>query len=297
MDVSLKHLYTRPLMKLSRTSGLYPECMTLKQVEWVGNSVIDGGGYGDIRKGLLNGQEIAVKILRVFRKSDKDSLLKEFCSEAVLWHQLNHSNVLPFYGVFRLPDDRLCLTSPWMNNGNVVHFLKSYPETKCVPLIIDIAEGLDYLHTSRPRIIHGDIKGVNILITPSRRACLADFGLATTKDSLYPVTSAASRNGTMRWLAPELLDPDINDASCVNTLASDVFAYACVCYEIFSGQLPLNEIIHDYRIIISVRKGGRPLRPSDDRSRIRGLDNEIWTIVQTCWAQDPKCRPTAHQIV
>ena len=35
----------------------------------------------------------------------------------------------------------------------------------------------------------------------------------------------------MRWLAPELLDPDIN-ANCVNTFASDVLAYACVCYEV-----------------------------------------------------------------
>ena len=43
--------------------------------------------------------------------------------------------------------------------------------------------------------------------------------------------------------------------------------------------------------------GERPLRPSDDRCRIRGLDDEIWTIVQTCWIQDPKLRPTARQIV
>jgi hypothetical protein len=50
--------------------------MTLKQIELVGNAAIDGGSYGDIWKGLLSGQEIAVKILRVFRKSDKDMLLK-----------------------------------------------------------------------------------------------------------------------------------------------------------------------------------------------------------------------------
>jgi hypothetical protein len=47
-----------------------------QKIELVGKSPIDGGGYGDIWKGLLSGQEIAVKILRVFRKSEKDMLLK-----------------------------------------------------------------------------------------------------------------------------------------------------------------------------------------------------------------------------
>jgi serine/threonine protein kinase len=161
-----------------------------------------------------------------------------------------------------------------------------------------------------------DNSKVNILITPSLRACLADFGLATTKDSqTFPITSAASTRakGTLRWQAPELLDPEMDDASCANSFASDVYAYACVCYEvmymtipkefclterqIFSGRLPFHEITNDYRMMVAVREGKRPSRPSDSRCRIRGLDNEIWTIVQACWAQDPNCRPTAHQIV
>jgi serine/threonine protein kinase len=104
--------------------------------------------------------------------------------------------------------------------------------------MLDIVEGLNYLHTLKPTIIHGDIKGVscmscisrhaylmgakvNILITPSHRACLADFGVASCK-------------GTLRWQAPELLDPELDDASCRATSASDVYAYACVCYEVLS---------------------------------------------------------------
>ena len=72
---------------------------------------------------------------------------------------------------------------------------------------------------------------VNILVTQSRRACLADFGLATVKETQsIAVTSAAitRAQGTLRWQAPELLKDD--DAR--NSLASDVFAYACVCYEV-----------------------------------------------------------------
>ena len=80
-----------------------------------------------------------------------------------------------------------------------------------------------------------DHSKANILITDSRRACLADFGLATAKDSKsFAITTAVSirTTGTLRWQAPELLDPESDDALCVNSMASDVYAYACVCYEV-----------------------------------------------------------------
>jgi serine/threonine protein kinase len=118
--------------------------------------------------------------------------------------------------------------------------------------MLDIAEGLKYLHTFSPCIIHADLKGVslhilciviishaspkvNILISQSHRACLADFGLATAKDtmSLTLTSSTTTRTtGTLRWQAPELLDPDLDEYKCNNSIASDIYAYACVCYEV-----------------------------------------------------------------
>jgi hypothetical protein len=120
LDPSLNRHYIRAVIKLAHASGLYPECMTLKGIEIVGKVAVDGGGFGDIWMGSLRGQAIAVMV---------------FSSEAVTWRQLKHQNVLPFYGVFRLEDDRLCFASPWMHNGNLVHFLASFPDTKCVPLV------------------------------------------------------------------------------------------------------------------------------------------------------------------
>jgi serine/threonine protein kinase len=78
----------------------------------------------------------------------------------------------------------------------------------------------------------GDSKA-NILISGSYRACLADFGLSTAKESISYAAATARVVGTLRWQAPELLDPD-NDADD-NTLASDVYAFACVCYEVVFG--------------------------------------------------------------
>jgi len=241
--------------------------------------------------------------LRVYQTSDLGKLLKEFSFEAVMWRQLSHPNVLPFYGVYHLDETvpRLCLTAPWMENGNVVEFLKCYPDTYCIHLALDIAQGLEHLHSLAPCIVHGDLKGVNVLITHSKRACLADFGLAKAAMNSKTISvthgSTGKSGGTMRWLAPELIRTDSESYQYSNSKASDIYALACVCYEIFSDQVPFFESPHDVLIILGVVQGKRPTRPLHDLSGKRGFSDEVWDLIEACWAQDPAQRPTAEQVV
>jgi len=74
----------------------------------------------------------------------------------------------------------------------------------------------------------------NILIDNSGRACVADFGLSRVLDSAMAVTNSLSGSvsfgGTVRWQAPELFDPSVECPPA--TMASDVYAFGCVCYEV-----------------------------------------------------------------
>ena len=49
------------------------------------------------------------------------------------------------------------------------------------------------------------------MIDSQRRACLADFGLATIVDesTSRTTTAVSKKQGRIRWMAPELLDPDM----------------------------------------------------------------------------------------
>ena len=47
----------------------------------------------------------------------------------------------------------------------------------------------------------------------------------------------------------------------------------------------------------NVLQGKRPERPSHDLSRIRGLSDDVWNIIVTCWAQDPTQRYTVEQVL
>lgn len=50
-------------------------------------------------------------------------------------------------------------------------------------IVRDVSQGLRFLHASKPPILHGDLKGKNILIDSRFRAKVADFGLAKKKGS------------------------------------------------------------------------------------------------------------------
>ncbi|KZO92516.1 kinase-like protein, partial [Calocera viscosa TUFC12733] len=138
--------------------------------------------------------------------------------EAFIWHRLDHVNIVPFLGIADYAkicpggSPRLCLVSPWISDGNIMDYLKTNPAVSPFPLLVDILDGIAYLHShpSGP-IIHGDLKANNILldfgVTRNRpTARLIDFGLSQTMEvDLSHGLSATSTmsNGNARWLAFE----------------------------------------------------------------------------------------------
>ena len=71
--------------------------------------------------------------LKLFLYSSKD-----FCKEAMIWRQLNHENVLPFYGVDTKEfHPRLAMVLPWMSHGNMMDYLKDHPNTNRIALVTE----------------------------------------------------------------------------------------------------------------------------------------------------------------
>ncbi|KAJ7982934.1 kinase-like domain-containing protein [Mycena polygramma] len=285
-DRKSRPLLSKALLRLSRKCGFHPTCFALSGVKKMGHQIA-GGAYGDIWKSVVDGQLVAIKSMRIFLEVDVDVALKQFGREAVIWRQLFHPNVLPFLGLFML-DNRLCLVSPWMENGHLHQFLRSASsDVDRIPIMLDVATGLNYLHSKG--VVHGDLKAANILVTPSGRACIADFGLSFIVDRLSdqftPYTTNA-RGGTARYQAPELLKGE-----SLNHFGSDVYAFACVCYEIFTGKVPFFELPgNEIAVGIKVIEGHRPCRP-------KLIPDSLWTLLEDCWAQKQQDRPKMAQIL
>ncbi|KAF7360303.1 Protein kinase domain-containing protein [Mycena venus] len=241
----------KALVRLSRESGLRPTCLPLKGLLKVGQQVA-AGGFGDIWKGVVHGQNVSVKMTRFFRDADVKAALQEFGREALIWRQLSHPNLLPFFGLYYL-DQRLCLVSPWMSNGNVLEFLRDAPaRIDRLSLILDVAKGLEYLH--KMHVVHGDLKGVE-LVSPTSVCRL----LLTRRVFSSPIQLQVLGGGTARYQAPELLMGETK-----NHFGSDVYAFACVCYEMLIGKVPYFEFPLDITQLVEPAIGAKTKESATD---------------------------------
>jgi hypothetical protein len=73
----VRPLLLQALLRLSRASGLHPRCFVLPELQKIGQQVA-AGGFGDIWKGLVCGQTVSVKIMRIFQHSHVEGALKVF---------------------------------------------------------------------------------------------------------------------------------------------------------------------------------------------------------------------------
>ncbi|KAL1735313.1 kinase-like domain-containing protein, partial [Schizophyllum commune] len=285
----VKNRLVHTAISLTKTYDIQPERLVLKNhLQLCGGAAVDGGGFADVWKGLYQN----IIILYTFLTSSP--LRQEFTKEALIWRQLNHPNVLPFYGVYYMDDARsmLCLVSPWMEHGHVMEYLKKGPSSiNRVALAYDIASGLAYLHDEN--VVHGDLKGANILVSASGKACIGDFGLSSVTDmaSICQKGNDASSSyfcGSANWAAPEVLQ------SGQLSVKSDIYAFACVVYELFAGHAPFADIPNGgyailFKVVIAKERAARP--------HCSALSDAVWALVTRCWAHEPAERLSAQEAV
>ncbi|KIJ24293.1 hypothetical protein M422DRAFT_184590, partial [Sphaerobolus stellatus SS14] len=142
--------------------------------------------------------------------------------EYLISASLSHFNVLPFLGysnsfppgnLFEVP----ALISPWMRNGTLLRYLGSNPDHNKPPwfvfqlvdmhlqCLLGVANDINYLH--QHNVVHGDIRAVcKILVSEEGFPCITDFRLPRTiRESEIGLTTMSEAAGSLRWMAPELL--------------------------------------------------------------------------------------------
>ncbi|OCH92034.1 kinase-like protein [Obba rivulosa] len=166
-----------------------------------------------------------------------------------------------------------------MSRGTLGDYLVQDPAADRLRLALDITEGLKYLH--HIGILHGDLKSANILVNEQHRALLVDFGLVTLYYS-RKLPTVAPIAGSIRWTAPELIDPEqFGLEKAEYSPQSDVYALSMVFWELFTGRVPFYQHIGDLTVIPHILRGTRPLRPV--QARCLGLFEDIWCLIEACW--------------
>ncbi|KAF8695227.1 hypothetical protein AX14_001856, partial [Amanita brunnescens Koide BX004] len=159
-----KLLAQRPvaLRSLFITGVVTPD---LNQVNYVGM-----GGCGLVFKGKYKGKHVALKVLY------RGPHFNDLCREVLVWRSLSHPYILPLLGIFER-ESQIFLVSPYMENGTLAGW-RRYRQQSIKDIrqrVLEVAEALQYIHSEG--IVHGDLRGENILLDPSFRSQVADFGL------------------------------------------------------------------------------------------------------------------------
>jgi len=261
------------------------------------------GEYADLWLGELTTQSgakprVAIKVLRggsMGRPSFSDKLNKDLQGHGLVWRQFHHPNIANFLGLAFNCGAMPALILEYYPKGNIIDFSKKNSasnETK-LRLIKEIALGIKYLHEFSPPVIHGDIRGANVLIDAGGHAVLADYGLAFIIES-SEFTSVKTA-GTCRWTAPEVMgsseDDDSADSRPLFTLSSDIFAYAMTIIEVFTEQMPFASKKNDSSVIFAVLDRKRPEIPEYLQ------ENKIVAdLLGRCWDHSPSKRPSAAEV-
>ncbi|EJD47434.1 kinase-like protein [Auricularia subglabra TFB-10046 SS5] len=240
---------------------------------------------------------VALKVVVDVAKDDSHHYHERIRRELAAVQQIEHRFILPFLGVV-MGSTYTILVSQFMENGDLLEYLKSNPGARRRPLIIQVADAVNYLHT-RAGLVHGDLKCQNVLVSPHGDAQLADFGLSTIVDksrATDTTTLGIRQSYTLQFAAPELLSDEAKAPSGKTrskTPQTDVFAFGRLVLQAFSGtvpwpDLPLHAVFH------KVLRNTTPERP--DASAL-GLSDQWWSVCVSCWQSKPRERPTMGEIM
>ena len=150
-------------------------------------------------------------------------MMKEVEREIKVTKSCRHQHVLEVIGLMVGPGRigivmELCDTSLAKRiqaTGRDVSWAES------VRLLMDGACGLAFIHLQK-RTTHGDLKPDNLLIQQGRLK-VADFGLATVRQTITNMTGEVSRKGTAHFMAPEKMIGGVGDEQ-----STDVWSFGCV---------------------------------------------------------------------
>ncbi|XP_019854169.1 PREDICTED: receptor-like kinase LIP2 [Amphimedon queenslandica] len=259
------------------------EALSLNNVEVTGKE-LGRGAYGVILEVKVSGLSCAGK--KLHNVIAETFLVKNFVQECVNHSQLRHPNIVQLLGVYFPPDSSI----PILVMERLQVSLAQYLDDANLPLkvkydiLLDVANGLNYLHNRTPPIIHRDLTAQNILLTKSFSAKISDLGVSKIVDFTRP------RSHTLVPGNPIVMPPEAYLPNKTYDFKFDVFSYGCLLLHIFNqdppvpvNQLPSDPLTEWQRRFSHVARMGRhhPLLP----------------IVKNCLENDPAMRPNMSYII
>ena len=228
---------------------------------------------------------------------EKATIRQRFYEECLLLSKLRHPNIVQFMGVARVPNTgemALIMEALFSDLGNLVERHKEISDPIKISLMLDVANGLLYLHSQSPPIIHRDLSAANVLVSEDLRGKIADLGVAKLLDHGYMYSGQqTAQPGAYAYMAPEALKETPR-----YDIKLDIFSFGGVLLYTINNEFPkVHEVdlsfddVNECRIQIAKRKSAitlakghcllpLTLRCLHDKPEKRPNTKEVWDSVK-----------------
>ncbi|XP_072232756.1 receptor-interacting serine/threonine-protein kinase 4 [Leuresthes tenuis] len=264
-----------------------------------GWNVIGSGGFGQIYKARhrLWCCDVAIKLLH-YDDGTSSFLLRE----VDMMRQGSSPYVIHVYGLYKGrppssgPSVQLGLIMEFMERGSLASMQTTLQGPPPWPLAFrlshQVAQGINFLHSLSPALLHLDLKPNNVLLDSSLNAKLTDFGLAKFYHSVTRTSKkdTTEEGGTINYMPPEAFG-----ISYSPTRASDIYSYGILLWSIVTGKKPYANALSSI-VRFRIPQGDRP---SLDEIRCQtagraGL-TRLMDLMQKCWEAKPSQRPSSFE--
>ena len=274
--------------------------------EFVPGEELGRGAYGRVFKAQYRGSVCAAKEvhsiliqLTQMAPEERRRLQATFQRECDHCSKLNHPNIVHFIGIYHPPQQLF----PVMIMELMDESLTTYAEKQNISfkrrmsVLHDVAEGLSYLHSRNPPVIHRDLSPNNVLLKHLPLlpvAKIADLGVAKVLNFGDQNTKSYQTQvpGTMDFMPPEAFaDKPRYDTSL------DVFSYGGITLHTLNGKWPTPKASTEFDTISrQVRGFSEVERRQEHLDKMRGEAEVLRPLVEACLDNDPVKRPSIVEL-
>ena len=245
--------------------------ITLDELDVV--TKIAAGAMGAVHAGMFRGRPVAIKTLHDTSKQALAAVEAELLVHASLQ---NNPRIVELLGANLVPPG--CCIVMEQCECSLFERLHRRPDElsrrDAIRIAIQVAEGMAFLHSRRPPIVHRDLKSHNVLLDAAGNAKLCDFGLVNVRE----VTA-----GTPNYMPPELF------LSKPYSSSVDVFAFGVLLNELWAREVPWDGY-SPLDIRGKVTGGERPPVPRTMPTVCEGLLRKLWHA-------SPTLRPAFTEVI
>jgi len=285
---SLPEAYASAVQTPSTTASL-PGMPNIKS--WRCGSTIGQGSYGTVCRALdtENGFIFCVK-KSVVTEDDEEGqkYIQKLREELDILRSLRHPNIICCYG-HEYCSDTLYIFMEFAEGGSLATMLKEFGALDGLLLrntVLGMLQGLAYLHTRSPVVVHRDIKSANVLLDLDFNVKLADFGCS--KRCQEDLTTTFRATGSLLWMAPEVVLGTTGFGR-----KADIWSFGCTVLEAMTAEPPWGKGAID-----GAPAAMRKIGYSTDTPPIpEGTSSGLLALLQSCLQRSADLRPTATELL